>query len=217
MRRLIGLGLVVIVVVVLGVGQLVLPGIAAQRVRSQLSAHGRVISVHVRAFPAIKLLWHHADEVDIRMASFRQTRPAGLGTTLAQVGDVGTVRASAQEFVDGRLTLHNAKLAKLGSDLTAQASVEEADLRAAVPILDSVTPVASSGGQLVLRGTASLLGLTGSVELTVRAQDGRLVVTPDLPLFPTLTLFHQPGIHVTGVSATAVTGRFVVRGTATVR
>lgn len=217
MRRLIGLGLVVLVIVVLGVAQLVLPGIATQRLHDQLARSGQVLSVRVRAFPAIKLLWNHADEVDVRMASYRQLRPSRLGTRLAQAGRVGTVNASAQEFTDGRLTLHDASLTKRGDQLTARARVDEADLRAAVPILDSMTPVASSGGQLVLRGTASVFGLTGSVNLTVAARNGRLVVTPDLPLFPTLTLFHQPGIEVTGVSAAPVTGGFVIRGLATVR
>lgn len=62
MRRLAVLGVValVVAVVVLGVAQLVLPGIAAQRIRSQLDRYGHVRSVSVSAFPAIELLWHRA-------------------------------------------------------------------------------------------------------------------------------------------------------------
>ena len=47
-----------------------LPGIAAQRLRDRLSRSGRVLEVKVEAFPAIELLWHQADRVVVRMASY---------------------------------------------------------------------------------------------------------------------------------------------------
>ncbi|HWD74241.1 MAG TPA: hypothetical protein VG371_03835 [Solirubrobacteraceae bacterium] len=213
MRRLIGLGLVALVVVVLGIAQLVLPGIAAQRLRDQLSRSGRVLNVQVSAFPAIELLWRHADKVVIRMARYRST-PAALPAKLNQAAAVGTLDVSAQEFADGLLTLHDARLVKRGNQLTATATVDEADLRSAVPILTSVTPVASGDGRLTLRGTASLFGFTGSVDATVSAQDGKLVVAPGIPFFPTLTLFSDPHIGVESVSASPVPGGFAVQGTA---
>lgn len=214
MRRLIALGVVVLVVVVFGVGQLVLPGIAASRLRSRLAQSGQVLSVQVSAFPAIKLLWHHADSVVIRMGRYQPVTPSALGSTLAQAGDVGRLTASAQELVDGLLTLHDATLSKRGDLLAGHATVDESDLRSALPILDSVTPVASSGGQLTLQGTASLFGVTGTIDVTVAARDGDLVAAPDLPLVPTITLFSHPGISVEGISARPVAGGFVVNGTA---
>ena len=48
------------VVVVLGLAQLLLPGLAAQRVRSEIGRYGVVHSVSVSAFPAIELLWGDA-------------------------------------------------------------------------------------------------------------------------------------------------------------
>lgn len=218
MRRLLALGLVVAVVVVLGVAQLVLPGIAAQRLRSQLSRSGDVISVRVSAFPAVKLLFNHADSVVIRMASFRSTS-AGLTRKLDQVRDVGMLTASAQRFVQGLVTLHDASVTKRGNRLDGNASVDEADLRSALPILSSVTPVTSADGRLVLRGTASLLGVSASVDATVAAQDGRLVVSPDVPFggLATITLFSSPGIRVDGVSAAPVPGGFTLRVSGTVR
>jgi len=216
MRRLIGIALVLLVVVVLGVAQLVLPGIAASRLRDQLSSHGQVLSVRVSAFPAIELLWHRAGTVDIRMASYR-SGTGDLDGKLAQTGDVGTLHVSAGEFTDGLLTVHDASLTKRGNQLTASAMVAESDLQSAVPFLSSVTPVASSDGQLTLRGTASALGLSLTAEATVRAQGGDLVVSPDIPFVPTITLFHAEGISVDGVSAAPTAGGFSVTATGTQR
>ena len=218
MRRLGALAVAGLVVVLLVVAQLVLPGIATQRLRDRLSRSGRVLEVKVSAFPAIELLWHHADSVVVRMASYRAP-PAKLPGTLDQAGSVGSLRASAQLFQDGLLTLHDASLVKQGNRLSGSAVVAESDLRAAAPFLSSVTPVASSDGRLTLRGTATLLGLSATVDATVSAQDGKLVVAPDVPFggLATITVFSDPRIAVQGVSASPAPGGFRVRGTAVLR
>ena len=215
MRRLAALGVAALIIVLLVVAQLVLPGIAAQRLRDQLARSGQVLSVQAQAFPAIELLWHHADTVVVRLGRYRP-RTGNLPSTLDQTGDVGTLDASAQEVDYGLLTLHNATLAKRGDELRGSATVTDADLRSALPILSSVTPVASAGGRLTLRGTASLFGLTASADATVSAQNGKLVVAPDVPLggFATLTVFSAPHLSVQSVSASPTTGGFMVRGTA---
>ena len=218
MRRLAALGLGALVVVVLVVAQLLLPGIAARHVRDQLARSGQVLSVQVQAFPAIELLWHHADKVVVRLGRYRP-RPGNLGGTLGQSADVGTLDASAQEVDYGLVTLHNATLTKRGDELRGSATVTDADLRSALPILSSVTPVASADGRLTLRGTASLFGLTASADATVSAQDGKLVVTPDVPFggFARLTVFSAPHVSVQSVSASPTTDGFTVRGTATLK
>ena len=218
MRRLVAMAVAGVVVLVLVVAQLVLPGIASQRLRDRLSRSGRVLDVHVSAFPAIQLLWHHADSVVVRMANYRAS-PAQLPGTLDQAGDVGSLRASAQTFQDGLLTLHHASLIKQGNRLTGSAVVAEADLRAAVPFLSSLTPIASAGGRLTLRGTATFLGLSATVDATVSSQNGKLVVAPDVPFggLATVTVFSDPRIRVQGVSASPVPGGFAVRGTAVLR
>jgi hypothetical protein len=218
MRRLAALGVVAVVVVLLVVAQLVLPGIAAHRLRDRLGRSGRVLEVQVSAFPAIELLWHHADSVVVRMAGYRAA-PSDLPATLDQTGTVGSLHASAQTFQDGLLTLHDASLVKQGNRLTGSATVNESDLRAAAPFLQSVTPVASSDGRLTLRGTATLLGLSATVDATVSAQDGKLVIVPDVPFggLATITAFSDPRIQVLGVSASPAAGGFAVRGTAVLR
>jgi hypothetical protein len=219
MRRLAALAPVAVVVVVLGVGQLVLPGIAAQRLRDQLARSGQVLSVRVSAFPAIELLWHHADSVVIRMGSYSSASATRLGSTLHQSGDVGSLTASAREVRAGLLTLHDASLTKRGNLLSGSAVVTEADLRAALPILQSVTPVASGNGQLTVRGTASVFGVTASVDATVSVRAGAVVVAPDVPFggLATLPVFSDPRISVRSVGADRVPGGFAVRGAAVLR
>jgi hypothetical protein len=204
MRRLAVIAVVLPVVLLLGVAQLVLPGIAAQRLRDQLAAHGTVLSVQVHAFPAIELLWHHADHVVIRMGRYRSP-PANLNGMVGQAGEVGSIDASAAELQSGLLTVRDASLRKRGDVLSVNARVAESDLRAALPFLSNVQPIASGGGRLILRGTATLLGLSAVVDATVAAQAGRLVVQPNVPFgaLATVTVFASPAVDVQGVSATA--------------
>lgn len=213
MRRMVFLGgtILLVIIVVLGIGQLVLPGIAAQRLRDRLARSGSVEQVEVDAFPAIELLWHHADKVVIRMRDYRST-PATLSSTLGQIGDTGTLDASAGEFATGLLTVRDARLIKHGNGLSATATITQADLRASLPILDAVEPVDSSGGRLTLQGTATVLGVTASVDVSVRPQDGALVASPDVPFggFATITVFSNPAIAVRGVSAAPAQGGFAL-------
>jgi LmeA-like phospholipid-binding len=210
-RRLAALGALVLVVVILGVGQLVLPGIAAQRLRDRLARYGNVLEVEVHAFPAIELLWHHADRVVVRMGRY-SSRPGPLGATVGGAADVGSLSASAQELDTGLLTLRNATLQKRGDRLTGTAEVTEADLRSALPILHSVAPVASETGGLTLRGTATLFGVSATIDATVTPRNGALVVAPEVPFggLATVTVFESPHIEIESVSASNEPGGFSV-------
>jgi hypothetical protein len=210
-RRLIALGVAGVVLLVLVVAQLVLPGIAASRLRDQLSESGTVLSVKVSAFPAIKLLWRHADNVVIHMGRY-QAGASEIGGKLSDTANVGKLDASVQVLESGALTVHDARLRKQGDELIGTAVVRQADLRSAVPFLDNVQPVASADGRLVLRGTASLLGLTTSVDVIVAAQNGNLVVAPNVPFggLATITLFRDSHVRVQSVAATPVPGGFSI-------
>ena len=209
MRRIAVLATAGVVLLVLVLAQLFLPGIAAQRLRDDLEKSGTVLEVKVSAFPAIQLLWHQADSVVVRMGRYR-SGVSHLGSTLAGAVDAGTIDASAQQLEVGPLTLLGGTLRKRGSELTGAATVTEADLRSGVFFLDNVEPIASENGRLTLRGTASFLGLTATVDATVAAQNGALVVAPDVPFggIATLTLFSNPHVDVQSVSATTVPGGF---------
>lgn len=218
MRRIAVLATIGLLIILLVVAQLVLPGIAADTLRDTLSKNGKVIHVEVDAFPAVELLWHQADKVVIRMQSYRSAT-GQLGSNLSQAGDVGTLDASAGSMDVGLLKLHNATLHKRGKTLTGTASVTQQDLRAAVPFLDSVQPVASGSGQLTLRGTATILGVTASADATVQAENGNLVVVPDVPFgsLATVTVFSNQHIAVTGVSASPRSDGFSVSASGNVK
>jgi LmeA-like phospholipid-binding len=211
MRRLAVLALLALVVILFGVAQLVLPGIAAQSIRDRLARSGQVLSVQVSAFPAIELLWHRADSVVVRLGRYRSLPPA-LGATVGEAVDVGSLTASVAELDTGLLTLRDAKLRKRGTDLTGTAEVTEADLRSALPILQSVRPVASGAGRLTLQGTATLFGVSATVDADVRAQDGAIVVAPDLPFggFATVRVFSDPQIQVQSIGAQPTAAGFTV-------
>ena len=201
----------VVLVVLLVVAQLVLPGIAEQQLRDRLSSSGEVEHVEVHAFPAIELLWNQADRVVVRMRSYH-SGTAHLTSLLNEANDVDALDVSAGTLTAGLLTVHDAVLRKRGSAMSASALVTEADLRSAIPVLQSVVPVASGGGELTLRGTASLFGISATVDATVHTQNGAIVVIPDVPFggFATLTVFSSPDLYVTGVSAQPAPAGFYV-------
>lgn len=207
MRRLAAVVVLVVVVLVFGVGQLVLPGIAASVLRDRLARSGRVVSVSVSAFPAIELLWHSADRVVVRMADYHPGT-GRLNSLLAQAADVGSLRATAAAFHTGLLTLHDVLLTKRGSELEGSAVLLESDLRAALPFLQSVRLVSAGGGRVTLAGTASFLGVSATVPATVEPQGGRLAVVPDVPFggLATVRVFSNPHVYVQGVGGSAVPG-----------
>jgi hypothetical protein len=212
MRRILAAAIVLAVLVVLAVvAQLVLPGIAENRIRDRLAHDGRVESVQVSAFPAVELLWGHADRVTVRMANVRAAvgRRGGL---IGRTANAGRVDASTRELDVLTLRLRDARLRKRGNTLVGEATVTDADLRAALPPGFAVRPVASADGRLVLRGSVTLFGTTISASAVLLAQDGRLKIVPDVPFggFATLTVFADPHVHVDGVDARAVAGGFIV-------
>jgi len=200
-----------VVLVALVVAQLVLPGIAEQQLRDRLGKSGQVEHVEIHAFPAIELLWHQADRVVVRMGNYH-SGTGHLAGLLSEAGKVDSLDASAGTLTAGLLTVHDAVLRKRGDRVTATARVNEADLRSALPVLQSVVPVASGGGALTVRGTATLFGITATVDATVHTQNGQIVVTPDLPFggFATITVFSNPAVFVTGVAASPAADGFLV-------
>lgn len=202
--------LAALVVVLLVAAQLLLPSIAAQRLRDELSAHGRVTSVSVHAFPAVKLLWNRADSVTITMSELHSDVRQS-GDLLARAHDTGRLDVRVAAATIGPLISHDVHLVAHDGRLDARASVDDAALRTALPPGLDVQPVASGGGQLLLRGSASLFGIGISADALLSAQQGDLVIQPvGLPFggLARLTLFADPRVAVQGVGANAYTGGF---------
>jgi hypothetical protein len=136
-----------------------------------------------------------------------------LADLLAQTGQTDELDASAASVDTGVVTLRDATLRKRGDELTGSATITDADIRAALPPGLDVRPVASSGGELVLRGSASVFGIGVALDATLRPAGGKLVITPDVPLggLATLTVFSDRRVRVEGVAARpAPAGGFVV-------
>ena len=200
-----GLALVLLVA-----AQLILPSVAASRLRDELSAHGTVQSVKVRAFPALKLLWGEADSVSIRMGELH-TAVVQSGDLLAKANETGNLEVLIGTASVGPLALHDLRLHAHGGELQGQASVTEAELNAALPPGLGVQPIASGDGRLLLRGSASLFGFGVSADSLLSAQDGKLVIEPaGLPLggLARLTVYADPRIAITGVGVSPSPGRF---------
>lgn len=190
--------------------QLILPSLAANRLRDELSVHGRVESVSVSAFPAVKLLWGEADSVRIRM-SVLHTAVTQSGDLLARGHETGELDVRIAAATVGPLALHDVRLTSSDGRLHGQASASDAELAAALPRGLTLQPIASGSGELLLRGSASLFGIGLSANALLSAQDGRLVIQPvGIPFggLAQVTVFDDPRVAITGVGASAYAGGF---------
>jgi pSer/pThr/pTyr-binding forkhead associated (FHA) protein len=219
-------GIAGLLVLVLILAQLVLPQIAGSQLSDSLKAHGTVQSVSVEAFPAVTLLWHHADKVTVRMGTYADSSTAGglagqPGSGAKRLADFLT-RTSATDSLDarvgrlavGRLTLESVVLTKHGAELSGSAYASYADLRAALPGYLTIRAFSAGGGELIFTGAAMLLGRSATVRMRLLASNGALVVQPDLgPFLPSglsLTVFKDPRVFIESVAAAPATGGFDV-------
>lgn len=186
-------------ILLLVVGQFVLPLIAEKVVRGQLEDHGEVDSVNISAFPALKLIFHKADDVDVHMTSLELGTGEDIGEQIEKSGDAGTVDVTVDEGMLGPLRLHDLEYHKDGDALSGEASVTSEDLQNALPFGLDAAPVAAGDGALVME--VSFGPLSGRARLS--AQDGVLQIAPDglLGGFAAVTIFDDPRVVVTGVGA----------------
>jgi hypothetical protein len=206
------------VLLVLVVAQLVLPPIATSVIRGRLGKGAKVTSIRVSAFPAIELLWEHVGALDLTMERYDLT-PDKLFGQIKQSGHVGTLNVAIGTLNAGVLSLHDVRVHKSDGHLEFGARLYTSDLRRALPIIQSVTPVASSGGELTLRGTGSVLGNSVSVTATVAAQDGKVVIAPQglLGAFAKVTVFDDPHLSVQRISGHAIPGGMEISAHGTYR
>jgi len=205
--RRIGAALLGAVVLALALAQLLLPKIAASRIASHLRKYGTVHSVSVSAWPALELLWRHADSVTVRAGGLRMT-PNQTGKLLGEARGAGRIEMTARSVRVGPLMLTDVRLTKRGDAASAQAVVSEENVRAALPAGVSVQLVSSEAVQVRVRVNGALFGIGASVDAVAQPSAGKLIVHP--VGFPfeglQLTLVEQPHVYVEGVSASAATG-----------
>lgn len=217
MSRVGPIAVVVIVAVAVG-SQLLLPRIAEHRLRSQLSENGTVDRVSVHAFPAVKLLFGHADRVSVHMSQTGAGR-GRLADLLAHTRDTKDLDVRVDELRVLLLRLHDVRLRKRGKELIGSAAVSQTDLRAALPPGFDLQPVASGAGELVFQGSVRLLGAAVSARAVVLASEGRLRIAPDVPFggLAALTIFDDPRIEVEAVGARTSSGGFTLTARARLR
>lgn len=189
-------------VLALALAQLLLPRMAASRIASRVGRYGKVESVSVSAWPAVELLWGHADSVDVRVRSLSLT-PAQAAALLWEARGTANVDASAETVQLESLHLSGVHLEKHGSALRAQAATSEADVKAALPSGFAVRLLRSEGGEVEMQAAGALFGLGASVNAVALASDGKLVIRPVGFLLEALqlTLFSDPHVYVEGVGA----------------
>jgi hypothetical protein len=178
-------GVVVAAIVVVVLAQLLLPGIAAEKVREKIGRYGTVKSVTVKAWPAVKLVWGEADEVQVRAGRLKLSKAQTVALVKEAKG-VNRLDTSAESVEEGALRLTSTKLEKHGSALRVAGEVSEADVKRALPAGIEVALLKSEGG-------------------AVEAEDGKLVAQPTALLLSglKLTVFQSPSVYVEGVEARA--------------
>src|ERR1700684_1113654 len=90
----IALGVAGGVVLLLVIAQLLLPSLAAKRVRERLARYGTVKSASVSAFPAVELLWGKADSASVRAGALSMTPPQ-IGSLLWEGRQVSSTTFTA--------------------------------------------------------------------------------------------------------------------------
>jgi LmeA-like phospholipid-binding len=200
-------GLAGAIVLVLVLAQLFLPGLAANRISSRVGRYGSVESVTVKAWPAIELLWGHADSVTVRAQNL-EVSPAQTGKLLREARGVEKIELTASSAQEGPLRLSNVSFHKQGAALSAQAQISVADVKAALPEGFDVQLLSSSGGEVEVRATGGLFGVGASVDAVAHASGGRLVASPRGFLVGglQLTVFSEPDVYVEAVGASAISG-----------
>lgn len=206
-RRGLVLAIVALAVVVLiGVAQLALPGVAEQKLRSDLARYGTVRQVHIESSPAIKLLWHRADRVAVAMDSYH-SEPGGhasLADFLSRTRDTGKLDVSVGTLQAQLVTLHDVRLHKEGNVLVGQARLTQHDLSVALPSYVGLRPVSATENGISVQVSTTVLGHRVSSHLAVLADAGRVVVRPEgLPFasLATITVFDDPRVYVQSLGA----------------
>jgi hypothetical protein len=201
------------VLLLLVLAQIALPRIAASKISSRVGRYGTVQSVHVSAWPAVKLLWGDVDSVQVRAGRLALST-AQAAKLLWEANGVSRMELSASAVKIGPLWVEDAVLHKRGSLMSAHAQTSEGDVRAALPEGLEVRLVGSRQGQVEVQASGGLFGVDASVDALAGASEGKLVAHPLGLLLEgfQLTLFADPHVFVEGVGASVASRQPLVYG-----
>jgi hypothetical protein len=195
-------------VVVLGLSQLLLPGLAAQRVRDKIGRYGVVHSATVHAFPAIQLLWGSAQSATVHAGALDMTS-AQASELLWETRHIPRIDMHAESMRVGSFTLQQMSWEKRGEVLSTQGTVAETALRAAIPGSASVQLLGNTPAGVEIRVSGNLFGINAAVDVLLSAQNGKLVAQPQgIPFagFVKVTVLSEPHLYVRSIGLTPVGG-----------
>lgn len=204
------------VVALLVLAQLLLPFIAERVAKDFLGKYGTVKSVSISAFPAIELLWGKAESVTVHAGSLHisasqlsemvkrawEARGIDNATMTAERASVG-----ASALLSHDVTASDIHAEKRGSELIANATITQQQLREALPSGFSVQLLQSTAGQVLVRASGALFGVHASIDALIAPREGALVVEPqNIPFgeFARLTLLSAPHIRVESVGVQVI-------------
>jgi hypothetical protein len=196
------------IVVALVVAQLALPTIAARIAREQIGKYGTVRSVSLHAFPAIELLWGHAESATVRAGDLRMS-DSQLNGLLPRLSGIQRVDMTAESLQIGPIEMSHVSTRKRGAELTTQGTLTQTNLQSALPAGVDVQLVESTDGAVEVRVSGSLFGVGASVLALLSAQEGKLVAQPQGFPFAGLariTLFSDPHLSVQAVGLSSQPG-----------
>jgi len=194
-----------LVIVALVAAQLLLPGIAASRLRDDLQRSGSNVHVEVSAFPAVKLLFKRADRVTVDVSDYNsggEGEGTSLADRLAATKDVGELDVHVRVLEDRLLRMQDVRLRKDGETLVADVVLRTADVDAALPARLRVTGSGADG--ISVAGVTSVFGAELRAQAKILVDEGRIVLRPEgIPLasLVTVTVFSDERIAVDAISA----------------
>ena len=220
-RRLLyaGVALLSLLILLAVLGELLLPGIAAQRAREALGRYGHVEAVSVQASPALELLLGEAQSVRVRAGALSAS-PAQLIALEQEASgvDSGLIRSPALTLplpapLSGTVTLHEVTLSKRGAQLEALGRLGASDVHATLPAGAALERIGVLEGEPEISGSAGLPGVRIAGGVVLSAEGGRIVGTPvGIPLasLARFTLLADPSVYFEGVSAREAEGAVLV-------
>jgi hypothetical protein len=194
------------VVLVLVLAQLLLPRIAASVVSSRIGRYGKVESVSVHAWPALKIVWGSVDSIRVRAKSLTLS-PAQAAKLLWESRGVARMDMSVRSIHVGSLRVSSATLSKRGDALSASADASDADVNAALPANTEMQLARSEHGEVEVLASGGIFGVGVTVKALAQAIGGKLVVHPLGFLIGglQLTLFTDKHVYMEGVGASVQT------------
>lgn len=206
-----------ILVVALLAAQLLLPGVAEDRLGSDLERQGADVTVSVSAFPAVKLLLGRADDVTVEVANLRPDESGDDGDSLAdliaQTSRTKRLDVHVNVLEDRLLRMQDVRLTKDGDALTAVVALRKADVDAALPAELRLTDRTVPNG-LAVAGSTDVFGAQIEAEADIYADDdGSLVLEPSDDLLGGLVsvpIFEDDRVAVDAISARTSGDGYVV-------